>query len=181
VRFEFVAPGPTEPPDEHATVLGCPVEFGASRTEFIVSQATWDQPVRTADPNLVNLLERQAEKLLAQLPRASTLVEDVRREIRAAMAGGDQRIDEIAKRLAMSGRTLQRHLAIDSLTYAAIVDEVRLETAKISLADLSMSLPQVSYFVGFEEQSSFSRAFKRWTGASPKDYRQALTVGPAGP
>lgn len=180
VRFEFAAPGPTEPPGEHATVLSCPVEFGTLRTEFIVSRATWDQPVRTADPNLVNLLERQAEKLLAQLPHASTLVEDVRREVRDAMAGGNQRIDEVAQHLGMAGRTLQRHLAIDGFTYAAIVDEVRLESAKIALADLSMSLPQIAYFVGFEEQSSFSPAFKRWAGTSPKDYRQALTVAADG-
>jgi AraC-like DNA-binding protein len=98
---------------------------------------------------------------MAQLPSASTLVEDVRREVRAAMAGGDQRIDEVARMLGMSGRTLQRRLAGDGLTYAAIVDEIRLEAAKIALADLSMSLSHVAYLVGFEEQSSFSRAFKR--------------------
>ena len=105
---------------------------------------------------------------------AGTLVQDVRSELQTSMAGGDQRIDHIARRLGMSGRTLQRHLADNGLTYASIVDEVRLETAKIALADLSMSLSHVAYFVGFEEQSSFSRAFKRWTSTSPKDYRDAL-------
>ena len=179
VRFEFPEPGPSEPRGEHAQVLRCPVEFGASRTEFIISRATWDQPVRTADPGLVAMLERQAAQLIAQLPNASPLVQDVRRELQTTMAGGDQRIDEIARRLGMSGRTLQRRLADDGLTYAVIVDDVRLEAAKIALADLSMSLSHVAYFVGFEEQSSFSRAFKRWTESSPKNYRHALT-SPAG-
>lgn len=181
VRFEFAEPGPSEPRNEHSHLLQCAVEFGASRTEFIISRDTWDQPVRTADPGLVDLLQHQATRLMSQLPSASVLVNDVRNEVRAAMAGGDQRIDEIARHLGMSGRTLQRHLADDGLSYAAIVDEVRLEAAKISLADLSMSLAQVAYFVGFEEQSSFSRAFKRWTGKSPKDYRRALTSSVEGP
>jgi hypothetical protein len=60
VRFEFAEPGPSEPGGEHARVLRCPVEFGAHHTEFIISRATWDQGVRTADPGLVSLLERQA-------------------------------------------------------------------------------------------------------------------------
>jgi AraC-like DNA-binding protein len=58
-----------------------------------------------------------------------------------------------------------------------LVNDVRREAAKIALADLSMSLSHVAYFLGFEEQSSFSRAFKRWTGTSPKAYRHALTSG----
>jgi len=179
VRFEFAEPGSSEPQGEHARVFQCPVEFGASCTEFIISRATWAQPVRTADPGLVTVLEQQATQLMAQLPTAGTLVQDVRSELQTSMAGGDQRIDHIARRLGMSGRTLQRHLADDGLTYASIVDEVRLEATKIALANLSMSLSHVAYFVGFEEQSSFSRAFKRWTGTSPKDYRDALR-SPAG-
>ena len=90
-------------------------------------------------------------------------------------ASGSQRIDEIAEKLGTSGRTLQRRLADEGLTFAAIVDEVRLEAAKVALSDLGMSLAHVAYFVGFEEQSSFSRAFKRWTGSTPLEYRQAQT------
>jgi Arabinose-binding domain of AraC transcription regulator, N-term len=63
VRFEFPEPGPTEPPDEHARVLRCDTEFGAPRTEFIISRETWDQPVRSADAGLVGLLEQQAVDL----------------------------------------------------------------------------------------------------------------------
>ncbi len=179
VRFEFAEPDSSEPRGEHARALRCPVEFGASRTEFIISRTTWAQPVRTADPGLVTMLEQQASQMMAQLPTAGTLVQDVRSELQTSMAGGDQRIDHIARRLGMSGRTLQRHLGNDGLTYASIVDEVRLEAAKVALADLSMSLSHIAYFVGFEEQSSFSRAFKRWTSTSPKDYRDALRP-PAG-
>lgn len=178
VRFEFPAPGPTEPTTEHERLLGCAVEFNAPVTEFVIDRNTWDQPVSTSDPGLVAVLEQQAAHLMAHMPTASTLVGDIRREVHASMAGGDQSIDAVARRLNISARTLQRRLSDDGLTYAGIVDQVRLEASRVALADLSMSLSHVAYFVGFEEQSSFSRAFKRWTGTSPRDYRRALTADP---
>jgi len=176
VRFEFAEPEAFETPGEHSRVLRCPIEFGAPVTEVIVSRSTWEEPVRTADPGLVALLRQQADQVLAQLPTSSGFVDEVRDKVRASMAGGDQRIDDIADQLGTSGRTLQRRLAEEGITFGEIVDEVRLESAKIALADLSMSLAHVAYFLGFEEQSSFSRAFKRWTGTSPKDYRQSLNA-----
>lgn len=175
-RFEFAEPEAFETPGEHARVLRCPVEFGAPVTELVLSRATWEEPVRTSDPGLIAFLEKQADEIMARLPTASSLVDDVRAEVQAAMAGGDQRIDEIADRLGTTGRTLQRNLAKEGITFAEILDEVRVEAAKVALADLSMPLAHVAYYLGFEEQSSFSRAFKRWTGTSPKDYRQSLTA-----
>lgn len=177
IRYEFAQPGPAEAAAEHERLLGCEVEYDAAATEIILTRETWDTPVHNADAGLVEMLERQADEIIGQLPTATTLVDDVRREVRSAMAGGDQGVDVVAERLGMSARTLQRRLSSDGLSFASIVDEVRLETAKLALADLSLSLAEVSFYVGFEEQSSFSRAFKRWTGMSPRQYRVGLTPG----
>jgi AraC-like DNA-binding protein len=69
---------------------------------------------------------------------------------------------------------LQRRLAEEDTSFATIVDEVRLEVAKQALADPTNSLAEIAFLVGFEEQSSFSRAFKRWTGMSPSEHRNLV-------
>jgi len=173
VIFEFPQPEFPERPDLHEVALGCPVTFGGSTTEIVLDRASWDLPVENGDGGLAAMLVRQADQQLDQLPRATPFVQEVRHEVQAGMVGGDQQISVIADRLGMSARTLQRKLGADGLTFAEIVDEVRLEAAKAALADHGVSLAEVAFLVGFEEQSSFSRAFKRWTGSSPRDFRSA--------
>lgn len=177
VRFEFDRPEPPEPSGEHAVALGCEVQFGAPRTEIVLDRDTWEVPVRASDPGLIALLEKQAHDLIAQLPESNDFVDSVRRAVEVELAGGDVRLESIAGELGMSGRTLQRRLAADDLSFAELVDEVRLEAAKIRIMNPRLSLTEVAYLVGFEEQSSFSRAFKRWTGLSPRDYRRQITTG----
>ena len=140
---------------------------------MIVERAVWDTTVATADPGLVTLLQRQADEVLQQLPAASSFVDNVRQVVRAGLAEPDQSIESVAQQLDMSPRTLQRRLADEDVSYAAVVDEVRLEVAKQALADPANSLADIAFLIGFEEQSSFSRAFKRWTGVSPRAHRAA--------
>jgi len=175
IRFEFPAPRPPEPLGEHARIFGCGIEFGADATEMIVDRAVWDTAVATADPGLVALLRGQADEILQQLPDASGFVGDVRASVRARLAEPDHGIERVADELGMSARTLQRRLADEDTSFAAIVDEVRLEAAKQALADPTNSLAEIAFLLGFEEQSSFSRAFKRWTGISPSEHRARLS------
>ena len=174
IRFEFPAPRPPEPVGEHARVFGCGVEFGADATQMIVDRAVWDTAVTTADPKLIAFLRGQADEILQHLPSASGLVNDVRESVRARLTEPDHSIEHVAAPLGMSPRTLQRRLADEDTSYATIVDDVRLQTAKQALADPKNSLADIAFLVGFEEQSSFSRAFKRWTGTSPSEHRSLL-------
>ena len=176
VRFEFDRPELPEPAGEHAVALGCEVQFGAPRTEIVLDRDTWEVPVRASDPGLIALLEKQARDLIARLPESNDFVDSVRRAVEGELAGGDVRLESIAGELAMSGRTLQRRLADDDVQFTELVDEVRLEAAKIRIANPRLSLTEVAYLIGFDEHSSFSRAFKRWTGLSPREYRRQITV-----
>ena len=175
IRFEFPAPRPPEPVGEHARVYGCGIEFGSESTQMIVEREVWDTGVTTSDPGLVALLQRQADAVLEHLPAASGFVDDVRQVVRVGLAEPDHGIDQVAAELDMSPRTLQRRLAEEDTSYAAVVDEVRLEAAKLALADPTNSLAEIAFLLGFEEQSSFSRAFKRWTGISPSEHRTQLS------
>jgi len=71
----------------------------------------------------------------------------------------------------MSPRTLQRKLAAEDTTFRKLVETVRQELAVSYLADARFTLVEISYLIGFSEQSSFSRAFKRWTGSTPQEFR----------
>ena len=80
----------------------------------------------------------------------------------------------IAKAVSMSTRSLRRRLSAEGTTYSQLLDAVRRELAERYIADTSRSLGEISYLLGFSELSSFSRAFKRWTGKIPGEYRRSL-------
>lgn len=173
-RLAFPAPAASEPMGEHAVALGCEVQFGAERTEVVLDRETWETPLRTSDPGLIALLEQQAADLIAQLPESNDFISEIRQAVEGELAGGDVRLESIASALGMSGRTLQRRLADEEISFADLVDEVRLEAAKVMMLNPRLSLTDIAYLIGFDEQSSFSRAFKRWTGDSPRDYRRRI-------
>jgi len=85
----------------------------------------------------------------------------------------------VARTLGMSARSLHRSLEAEGTKFLAIVDDVRREFAQRYLARKSLNLGEVSYLVGFSDNSAFFKAFKRWTGKKPGEYRAALGVSAA--
>jgi AraC-like DNA-binding protein len=82
-------------------------------------------------------------------------------------------IEQVARELGMSVRTLQRRLRLEGVSFEEIGDDIRTTLAKSYLRDSGMSISEVSYLLGFSEPSAFSRAFRNWTGTSPQDFRRA--------
>ncbi len=89
------------------------------------------------------------------------------------LPAGESAIEEAAKRLALTKRTLQRKLAEESSSYQAVLTATRRELAQHYLARSSVSLVEVAYLLGFQDGNSFIRAFRGWTGETPREYRQA--------
>jgi AraC-like DNA-binding protein len=125
------------------------------------------------DSGLAAVLERHAQMLMAQLPRLSDDIARVRTMIQEELKGGDPSLDHVARKLGNSRRALQRRLAAENLTYAQVLDEVRSTMGRAYLGQRELSIAEVAYLLGFSEQSSFTRAFKRWTGMSPVEFRRA--------
>ena len=96
----------------------------------------------------------------------------VERAIAELLPSGDISDDKVADALFMSTRTLQRRLSEEGLTYKQLLESVRHTLAGQYIRDEKLSLNEISYLLGFSEQSSFSRAFKRWTGTSPSEARR---------
>jgi AraC-like DNA-binding protein len=144
--------------------------------EIEVGRASWDLPIEGSEPGLLSILESHARSQIEALPAKDEVVAQVREAISGELRGGDPSIGRIAKKLATSERTLQRRLGDAGTSYAALLDGVRLEWAKTYLEQADVGLCEVSWLLGFSEQSAFTRAFKRWTGMSPGRFRQQLAA-----
>jgi AraC-like DNA-binding protein len=160
---------------EHERVFGCPFVFGAGRNCMSIRRAAWDLPTTSAQAGLLELLAQHADLLLEKLPRGPSLVERVRKGISEGLRGGDPSLDGVATRLGMTPRTLQRHLQDLGHSFNAVFDDVRRGAAGLYLDQPEIAIAEVAYLLGFSDQSTFNRAFKRWYAMTPKQYRARAT------
>lgn len=149
-----------------------PPAFGAGATGIEISAADADRPLRTADPVLLGVLDRLVAPQLAALGDRRGVAARVCRALDASLdAGVDGRagtaqlatMDEVARALAMSTRTLQRELTESGTSFRALVDHVRQTRARTLLRD-DVPVDEVAARLGYSERSAFVRAFGRWSG-----------------
>lgn len=170
VVFAHAAPSETT---EHARVFRAPLRFASGRTALHVPNQILDAPNPRADAGLVGVLDRYAATLLEHLPRRATLSDRVRARLLDALGGDMPTAERAAKDQNMSVRTLHRVLRSEGTTFRVLVDQLRQERAVALLANARCSIAEVAFLLGFSELSSFYRAFKRWTGKTPADFRLA--------
>jgi AraC-like DNA-binding protein len=169
VSFQHQRPRDTT---EHERIFRCPVRFGAEANEFKFSSAALGLPLIKADPGLCIVLDRHAEELLAKYPRTDTLIERLRTIIRNELNGGDASLERVAGQVDMSARTLQRKLREHGTSHQELLDQMRKDLAVRYLREPEMAICEVAYLLGFSESSALHRAFKRWTGMTPNEFRR---------
>jgi len=169
VRFQHKRP-PTI--IEYERVFGSAVKFNQPHNELVVDRCLFDQPISNSDPWLCALLDRHAAEMLRNSSSPAWLIQDVKRLLAASFHKGTPGLKGIAKELGMSQRTLQRRLSEYGVSHQGLLDEVRRDLSRHYLLESEMALGEVAYLLGFSEVSAFHRAFKRWTGLTPKDYRR---------
>lgn len=172
VQFIHLRPANTV---EHERVFGCPVEFEASHTRMLISRNIWEAPTTKPQLGVLEVLAEHADLLLEKLPNGADLVERTRKAISQRMRGGDSSLEGVAAELATSPRTLQRHLRELGHSYNALADDVRQGAARLYLEQPDVAISEVAYLLGFSDQSTFNRAFKRWNGVTPKQFRTRAT------
>jgi AraC-like DNA-binding protein len=176
-RVDFEFPRPPEAA-EHRRVFQAPVHFRQPHTQLCLDARVWGARIPGADAVLGSLLERHAAALLAEVPRADDLPSQVRNAAaREIQDGRAPTPTAVARRLALGPRTLQRRLEGAGLTFAAVIDAVRVDSARLLLSDRALSLAEIAWLLGFSDQSAFHRAFKRWTGLTPASARRAALAG----
>lgn len=171
LRVDFSQPRPPSV-REHERIFACPVRFGSPSCQMVIAREVWDSPRRGSDPALFEILDAHAKMLLGRLPDDASHAGRVREAIRAELRGGDPRLATIAGRLAMSSRTLQRRLRDEGVVFNDVVDDLRWSAARSYLSQGDIAATEVAHLLGFSSQSSFNRAFKRWSGLTPTEFRR---------
>jgi AraC-like DNA-binding protein len=154
-------------------MLACPVRLQTPWVGLAVSRQNWDLPLRRRDAVLQSVLLRNADEIAARLPESNDLVSDLRRILLTRLAQGESRIESVARCMATSVRSLQRRLASSGSTYQQVLDSIRRDAAGKYLANRTLSISEVGYLLGYSEPAAFHRAFRRWHGSTPQEFRLA--------
>lgn len=150
----------------------CPIVFGADRDALEVSTATASQPNRLADDGISRFFETHLDRQLSRIDQTSELERHILDQIGDALSEGVPTLGDVAGRMGMSRRTLQRRLSADGLAYQDLVLRTRKTLCEQLLRRTDYPLAEIAFLTGFSDQSTFTRAFKRWQGQTPASYRR---------
>ena len=154
----------------------CPVHYGADRDGLEISEELLHAGNRLGDARISEFFDAHLEKELADYAGDARLDEQVRNQIAKALSEGVPKISEISAQMGMSSRTLQRQLAEQGHVYQDLVDATRRDLAEKLLRRTDFALAEIAFLTGYAEQSTFSRAFKRWHGQTPASFRRAMQI-----
>lgn len=170
VRFAY-----PEPPyaREYRRIFGAQAWFGCESTEVVFPRSWLDKPQPYHSPELYAVIKEQADRSLDRLERDVSLRERIERVL-------DQRgakliaMDDVARALGMSARSLRRRMQAEGVSYGDLVTRSRTHTAKRMLERPGASIQETAHAMGFATPAAFHRAFKRWTGMTPKQYQESF-------
>lgn len=151
----------------------CPVRFNAPSTRLVFALDQAEMPLPARNRELAEANDAILSGYWTQLT-GQDIVTRVRRAILDQLPSGAPSAEDVARDLLMSPRTLQRRLTCQGTTFKWLVESVRRELADQYLADPGRSLGEITFLLGFSETSAFSRAFKRWTGRTPTQFRETV-------
>ena len=156
---------------------GCPVSFDHAQMEIVFNVAILKQAMPLRDPETADYCRRQCDKLLNTQEHRSAFGKLVKEFLHASAKQCFPGIKEVATQLHTSERTLRRKLNDEGCSFQSLTSEVRFELAQTYLSS-DLSLEHIAQRLGYSEAANFSHAFKRWSGISPKQYRQRITANP---
>lgn len=172
LRVSLPIPKPGEDPVRER-LWNTPLIYNFPSAEILIDADTWNRAATKADPYLHATLKRMADQLQISHAGDTTLERALRVRLRAALAQGNADPARLASLLGVSERTLQRRLTDAGRSYTEIVEDFRREESARLLSDRTIPLIEVAGRLGYSEQTSFTRAFRRWTGATPSAWREA--------
>jgi AraC-like DNA-binding protein len=163
----------THPAPAHAEAYGrilrVPVTFGADRNAMRIDPGWLSLKIHKPNPYVFGVLSAHAAALLEELQTSQTTRGRVERLIMPLLHKGDAiGKDFVARELGVSGQTLYRKLKAEGVSFEQLLDDLRHRLAVHFLDGKKVSISETAYLVGFADASAFSRAFKRWTGSSPR-------------
>jgi AraC-like DNA-binding protein len=165
--------------DEHRRMFGPGLRFSADEDELVIERERLDRPQAHAEPALAGVLDRQLAAQLADLPAEdASFLDRTRGALCAELEHGEPTVEAIAARLHMSPRSLQRRLQQEGSSLSSVLDRLRADLAVRYLEEARVAIGEVAFRLGFSDATTFHRAFRRWTGQTPAEYRRGRAAGP---
>jgi AraC-like DNA-binding protein len=171
VSVSFKHEGSSSCSGDYYSFFRCPVEFGANSNQLVLPLDVVNKRLTSSNPQLAQLNDQVMISYLADLDK-DDIVQQVKVAIINQLPSGNVTDKKISEAVYTSKRSLQRKLNEQGTTFKTILTEVREDLALKYIHDRKLTLTEISFMLGFSEMSSFSRAFKRWTGESPKEFRK---------
>jgi AraC-like DNA-binding protein len=157
--------------DDYEAHFGCAVRFNARRDALVLDARDLDRPFLTSNSDLLAVLAPQLEAELAAQLASEDPADEVKAILKRLLTGRRPALREVARAMGASVRTLQRRLAHSGATYQQVLEEARRELAHHYLLHSSLDLSETAYVLGYEDASSFFRAFHHWEGTTPGRWR----------
>lgn len=174
VRVPELPPGQRD----YEAFLGVRIHGGSEAIEISFSSTDARRPFLTANPAMWSIFEPELRKRLADLEGNATFESRTRAVLIEALPSGQTEMDKVARRLGVSGRTLQRRLREEDTSFKEVVRSTREGFARHYLRRTNLTSTEIAYLLGFEEPTSFFRAFHRWTGSTPEQLRRSAQDQP---
>lgn len=156
---------------EHEKAFGAPVYFSQPTNALLFRPDILSRPMPSRDPGLLAIMQTCLEQLGSQAPVEDVLLDGVRTEIRMKLPDGCPTLEQVAEALRAPLRAIHREFRDAGLTYKELVEDVRRHLAVSYMRQRHLPFSEIAMLLGYSELSAFSRAFRRWTGASPREYR----------
>jgi AraC-like DNA-binding protein len=173
VLREVLLPYPAVPYQARlASFFEAPLRFATQSLALVFAADLLQRPLRRAEPRLGELLETLAREKVTRLPDSDQARAQLRSALHLGLRSGQASLPQVAARLGVSPRVLQRRLRAQGTSFATELDEVRRELSLSLVTQPALGLGEVAFLLGFSEVAAFHRAFRRWTGEAPGRYRQ---------
>lgn len=159
---------------EYDRIFGAPITFGSDRNAILLEEFSLDEKIPPRPRYVFSVLAEHADALIRSLEESKSVRGRVESLLMPVLHKGEARMHAIASQMSISRWTLSRRLKEESTTFEQVLDELRRKMALHYLSGKKVSVSETAYLVGFSEPAAFTRAFKRWTGMSPKGARSEM-------
>lgn len=177
VHFEHPRP---EHWHEHCKVFDAPVYFEQPCNSLVIPKRDLGRAMPESNPTLLLVMQDSLRQLsLAGGREAPNIVDDTRAQVRQQLLAGEPSLEVVAEQMGLASWSLQRRLREQGLTFSQLVDKLRCELATHYLRQQQLPISELAPLLGYSETSAFSRAFRRWFGVSPRQWRQDGGTGTA--
>lgn len=172
-RLELARPGPVS--TTHAAYFGCSIHTGAPQDMLVLDGADLNRPFPGHNAQMLEILTPALSAALGELEAQGSVAEQVKIVLKRSLASGKPCLSDVAKQLGMSDRTLQRRVTEEGSTFRDLLSDARRDLGRHLLSDPATDIDEVACLLGYQDTTSFYRAFREWEGMPPNRWREMNT------